>query len=604
MMVFASAMPSSWSLAALALTTIATAALVSAHPAQQTQNVTLQLPVGSVSYPDTHTICTPAAPTDIILFFLTNFVAHAVTVRSLPGEGPASTAVKACVALLCPSFGFVRAIDALLRAGRFGRSPLERAARSGALCMLVRDQATWRPRPGDRIRDVVCLAALADARNRVTANEPKSRVPTVNNNVPWLDDLTKLWVLTRGPERFPSPSAVFGTHRLPEGYKFMIVPHHTYVHSVHNAKDGDGNNKVDDQMLISSYSWAKPVIAIVQIVFAAITLYQSRGGQLEQFGYAAYSFSVIPYLFMSLTNFLAMIATPDYPCFYKVRSDVMAEAEGRGGYFETIVGGLECSDEPSQLALGEATWLAVEDPGGSQHRVSLVRNEVKHAAAAGNKALAVAMVSEEQEEEGEGSAESTGPATTECPVAVDQDTAAADVLPRIEHVDLAASFAEPPPSIHGWNDHPVQDYLIVPGASRYKRRNHLSTLMLDDEKKIMRNPDGSYWQWWMAIFVLVRGMVVPGVSMVVIGAISHFRPGRSSIAQRVWLFLWLCLTNYASNPADRWASSLAHPQSVWEAVRSSIVPAMVLVTPGIGMFVVVGQQLTASGTCTNLEGLG
>lgn len=62
--------------------------------------------------------------------------------------------VAVCAALVFPAHGITRAVTAIARHASFTRSPLRKAARAGALCMVVRNEA-WRPEQGDRVKDVV-----------------------------------------------------------------------------------------------------------------------------------------------------------------------------------------------------------------------------------------------------------------------------------------------------------------------------------------------------------------------------------------------------------------------------------------------------------------
>ncbi|KAF8241761.1 hypothetical protein K440DRAFT_641244 [Wilcoxina mikolae CBS 423.85] len=55
-----------------------------------------------------------------------------------------------------------------------------------------------------------------------------------------------------------------------------------------------------------------------KIIIAAKGLYDAQGHQVEKFGYAAYSFTVLPYLFMSLINLVAVFCEPQYPALYLV----------------------------------------------------------------------------------------------------------------------------------------------------------------------------------------------------------------------------------------------------------------------------------------------
>ncbi|KAJ7898543.1 hypothetical protein B0H14DRAFT_2557041 [Mycena olivaceomarginata] len=57
---------------------------VSALPAESVQNISV--PDGATTHGDPHTLCTPASAFDVVLFYLTNYFAHAVTVKLYAGE--------------------------------------------------------------------------------------------------------------------------------------------------------------------------------------------------------------------------------------------------------------------------------------------------------------------------------------------------------------------------------------------------------------------------------------------------------------------------------------------------------------------------------------
>lgn len=118
---------------------------------------------------DPHLSCTPTKWSDIASFFLGNYVAHAATVKTYPGEGGTSTLLAMLGALLLPTSGLLRGLNSIMRLGTFygrGIGPkalwnaamstpdYKTAAASGALCMLVRTW-NWQPRKGDVIKDVV-----------------------------------------------------------------------------------------------------------------------------------------------------------------------------------------------------------------------------------------------------------------------------------------------------------------------------------------------------------------------------------------------------------------------------------------------------------------
>lgn len=66
------------------------------------------------------------------------------------------------------------------------------------------------------------------------------------------------------------------------------------------------------------YSVIKSLAAIFQIFYGSFELYQARESQIGKFGYAAYSFTVIPYIVMSFMNLVATICRPTYPAMYLV----------------------------------------------------------------------------------------------------------------------------------------------------------------------------------------------------------------------------------------------------------------------------------------------
>ena len=99
----------------------------------------------------------------------------------------------------------------------------------------------------------------------------------------------------------------------------------------------------------ASYSIPKAVIAIAQLIYAVVTLYQSCGNQIDTFGYSAFGLTVIPYALMSLVNLIGNLVTPEYHALHLVASDVMYEAIRRGACFDGVVGRLvpDTEDAPA-----------------------------------------------------------------------------------------------------------------------------------------------------------------------------------------------------------------------------------------------------------------
>jgi len=125
--------------------------LVTSAPAQ---NTTVTIPSDRIQHSDTNLLCTPPKWTDIALFYLGNFVFHAGTVRSHPGESIRSVIFAMILALLFPTAGVIRGLDAIYGIAAFRKPPLQRASRIGALCMVVRSR-DWKPNAGDKVAGVI-----------------------------------------------------------------------------------------------------------------------------------------------------------------------------------------------------------------------------------------------------------------------------------------------------------------------------------------------------------------------------------------------------------------------------------------------------------------
>lgn len=138
---------------------------------------------------------------------------------------------------------------------------------------------------------------------------------------------------------------VYGTCKLPEGFALAILDREATVLDLDVARpfeaihrQGDNSPSID---LISSYNFAQSVIAIFQVLYASMTLYRTKGDQLNHYGYAAFGLTVTPYLVMSLVNFTGTVLTHQYPAIYMVRSSIMEEAQRReGARFSGMVGKL------------------------------------------------------------------------------------------------------------------------------------------------------------------------------------------------------------------------------------------------------------------------
>jgi hypothetical protein len=97
--------------------------------------------------------------------------------------------------------------------------------------------------------------------------------------------------------------------------KLCLVPPYLKVFS-----SWEPSEKVE---LSCSTGLLKCATAVVQLGFACFTLYRTRSNQIEQYEYAAFGLTVIPYAVMSLINLTANLLTPEYPTLFLVHSDHM-----------------------------------------------------------------------------------------------------------------------------------------------------------------------------------------------------------------------------------------------------------------------------------------
>ena len=119
--------------------------------------------------------------------------------------------------------------------------------------------------------------------------------------------------------------------KLPRGYSLTGLPSNAKIIS-------DVGDEPGDTELCSSYNVPKAIIAIVQTIYASITLYRARGDQIQRYGYAAFGLTVLPYLIMSIMNLFATSLVPDYPSLYIVRSLELDEAITAGAQVDGAVG--------------------------------------------------------------------------------------------------------------------------------------------------------------------------------------------------------------------------------------------------------------------------
>jgi hypothetical protein len=288
-----------------------------------TFNGNITLPAGTTSHGTPGLLCLPTKWTDVVVFFLGNYVAHAATIRLEPGTSTVDTVLFVVRALLIPVSGVNGGIRGILSLAKFGKTDLQIAARAGALCQVIRTDEQ----------------ARSHREKLLTLESVWSQTPY---NLLHAD--IKLEPLFAGK--------VHGRIRLPEGYGLAILPR--------NSRFVGDESAAVPITLSSNYNIVSILVAVAQLAFAISTLYQSRGDQTTRYGYAAFGLTVTQYAMMSLLNLLGNAVCPQYPAVYLIRSQAMSDAEAipnGNALFEGVVGTLVEDD----LQIKEAKRRALEN---------------------------------------------------------------------------------------------------------------------------------------------------------------------------------------------------------------------------------------------------
>ncbi|KAJ7767708.1 hypothetical protein B0H16DRAFT_1453328 [Mycena metata] len=274
-----------------------------------TFNITIPVPDGTSNHGDPSILCTPTRWTSILSFFFGNYIAHAATTLSYPGEELYDYAQTVVGALLFPSTGVYRGLDAIFRCARHAESELVCATRAGALDAVGGrgDDPGW---------DLPFLEAPFSSR--------------------------KIHGVVR--------------RNLPPGFEFRVIPRNAVIETPTGTADAP-----TVVMICTSQQTAKLMVAIFQTLYGVVTLYRARGDQLARYGYAAFALTVTPYTVMSLVNLVGALLTPTYPTMYLVRSDAMDEVNRHPGgpYFDGTVGRFKPTKEPIGFwaqAMGLLGW--------------------------------------------------------------------------------------------------------------------------------------------------------------------------------------------------------------------------------------------------------
>jgi hypothetical protein len=263
--------------------------------------------------------------------FFVNYVAHVMTVISMPGETVSTGAVYRLVAFLFPFAGAWRGIRSIKLATIFAPNKLEQAARAGALCVVARSR-DWKP-VGEELVSTCTMPNKALDRQEMQ----KPHFASQRFHDAELEPIN------------PKETRIHGQCFLPYGYCLVRLPSDAMVSPQEEGPLG----------ISSSQSTVKPMVAILQLLLSCAALYRAQGAEIERYGYAAFSLTVIPYTLMSFINLAGSLITPEYPACYFLRSQAMDEAIARGGRFDGAIGRVQIMDSECLRRLDDV------DSGGS-----------------------------------------------------------------------------------------------------------------------------------------------------------------------------------------------------------------------------------------------
>ena len=356
-------------------------------------------------------VCTKANWYDIAWFFFANYVLHALSVRSLPGESFVTSAVFKLCCLFIPYTGLRRGLCLLSRASNLDPDRLQAAARANAFCMIIRNE-DWRPESGQTVphckiekqdpdRGVEDSGTDRTDKNETETNIKKvdtlayelkespsspsgqdSQIPTekllfrVEDNyepivqpgvLGWLFRVfVQTWRFrslkpTSGKRIDLRTVKLHGLCRLADGYSLSMVPEDVKVFPRHKElrprlvvalQNRDIRSTRDALGSGTKVSTANTIprilFSLMQTVSGVYALYRAQGRQIQKYGYTAYGLTVLPYMIVSVFNILGSLLTAEYELIYMTHSAVMDEMIQRGGVVDGVVGSLQPDDHENE----------------------------------------------------------------------------------------------------------------------------------------------------------------------------------------------------------------------------------------------------------------
>lgn len=393
----------------------------------------------------------------------------------------------------------------------------------------------------------------------------------------WTRRTSAYWRYVDSEEVYVTNRMIHGLRRVPQGYRLAFVPRDALVsfngddttcqgpngslfqrlvsgiavlplkfwkfvwHGICNVcskltlgslTSSSDNVRIATGEVTHSYSLPKAIISLLQTLYASVTLYRTRADQLDRFGYASFSLTVAPYAIMSAVNLLANVVTPDYSAMYLVNSSVLREARNRDEKaFDGVVGKLieDDSRKPAIRGLCEVVIVAKVESQGEDEASSSRYNDPISSGSSGDtntrtlvasqssNALRVIIKSEQTEDA------NLDPPETEPEQAAEQPT-----TPASERYKFIPEAELSPDSGPEW-------YLDIPACPWFLRESDNSTARALVEKW---QPSHKFVRRFGGLIHAVVVVAIASLSLIIIGRISHFKPGGSSFIQRFFTMAW------------------------------------------------------------------
>ena len=559
-------------------------------------------------------ICVSTNWYDVAWFIFANYLLHALSVRSLPGEnGFSSTVFKLCC-FLVPFTGLRRGLNLISAASNFAPNDLQAAARAKALCMVIRNP-DWRPRDGDEIEgceveldkirgEVVKETPHEEARDpekkdpldlvvaEASQSEPNSPADSNSVNVHIRDPyvppkprnlLERCFRIVVQSYRFrpqaPSEASnrvvqgdvkIHGLCTLPDGYGLVYVPEDIKVFPRMPARGlvfgGDSVFtryinawRTSDTKVASTHDIPRILFSIVQTISGGYSLYRAQGSQIERYGWGAYGLTVLPYIVVSIVNFIGSLLTSEYETVYLVHSNVMDEMATRGGVVDGVIGSIQSPDSQEQRTV----TVEMEDHVPLEGKTILFHGS-------------------DHDVWFNGSEKSLRLKPYEAPEAKKRKKVACF---RFQDIELGS-----------WLDH---HFLAVPQEKLYRMSSKETvpgpSISIPSHPSFTRLRPAPYQQYLSLLTILLMLMAI-ATPYTVIAALSGFKKGQATGNQLAWTLNWLVVGQI---------QGLRVGQMERHSGRKSSLKGLWMVFAWYGSscimgLIVVGQEMLQIGTCEAL----